>query len=144
MIREGKSAGKPAETTEKNQKDDKKDAKSDGKKEGDATGDATAPAIFFHKLPDIVVNLNDKGSKTHFLKLSASLEIPDKESLKLVVQMQPRVMDSFQLYLRELRKSDLEGSAGIYRLREELLMRVNKTVYPAKVNNILFNEMITQ
>ena len=33
----------------------------------------------------------------------------------------PRIVDNFQIYLRELRLEDLRGSAGIYRLREELL-----------------------
>ncbi len=115
-----------------------------GHGEGAAGEAPPVPGVVFYDLPDFVVNLNDKGSKTHFLKLSVTLELPDQEALKIVDQMRPRIMDSFQVYLRELRKSDLEGSAGIYRLREELLLRVNKTVFPAKVNDILFKEMITQ
>jgi flagellar FliL protein len=55
-----------------------------------------------------------------------------------------RVLDAFQVYLRELRRSDLEGSAGIYRLREELQRRVNLAVYPASVENILFKEILIQ
>ena len=56
----------------------------------------------------------------------------------------PRVIDNFQTYLRELRVDDLNGSAGLYRLREELLTRVNVAVQPAKVNAILFKEMLIQ
>jgi flagellar FliL protein len=56
----------------------------------------------------------------------------------------PRVEDSLQVYVRELRASDLEGSAGIYRLREELLRRVNYAVYPVKVDAVLFKEFIVQ
>ena len=61
--------------------------------------------------------------------------------------IQPRlakVMDAFQVYLRELRKSDLDGSAGIYRLKEELLRRVNVAIAPAQVENILFKEILVQ
>ena len=115
-------------------------------KEGKAAkgADGKATGVVFYDLPDFVVNLNDKGSKTRFLKLSVTLELPNGEAMEQIDKMRPRIMDSFQVYLRELRKSDLEGSAGLYRLREELLLRVNKTVYPAKVNDILFKELITQ
>jgi flagellar FliL protein len=53
-------------------------------------------------------------------------------------------VDAFQVYLRELRKSDLEGSAGIYRLKEELQRRVNVAIYPAQVESILFKEILVQ
>ena len=42
-----------------------------------------------------------------------------------ITPVMPRVMDAFQTYLRELRPSDLDGSAGLYRLKEELTRRVN-------------------
>jgi flagellar FliL protein len=56
----------------------------------------------------------------------------------------PRIMDNFQVYLRELRIEDLKGSAGMYRLREELLVRVNAAAAPAKVRDVLFKEMLVQ
>ena len=56
----------------------------------------------------------------------------------------PRVLDMFQLYLRELRSTDLDGSAGIFRLKEELLRRVNIEVHPHKVKRVLFKEIIIQ
>ena len=54
------------------------------------------------------------------------------------------MVDNFQVYLRELRVEDLRGSAGIYRLREELLARVNSAVRPTKVKDVLFKEMLVQ
>jgi flagellar protein FliL len=56
----------------------------------------------------------------------------------------PRIIDNFQVYLRELRVEDLKGSGGMYRLREELLLRVNAAVAPAKINDVLFKEMLVQ
>ncbi len=56
----------------------------------------------------------------------------------------PRIVDNFQIYLRELRIEDLRGSDGIYRLREELLARVNAAVAPVKVTDVLFKEMLVQ
>ena len=56
----------------------------------------------------------------------------------------PRIIDNFQVYLRELRIEDLQGSAGLYRLREELLTRVSVAAAPAKVHDVLFKEMLIQ
>ena len=53
-----------------------------------------------------------------------------------------RQIDAFQVYLRELRVEDLEGSEGIYRLREELHSQINAAIAPARVNNVLFGEMM--
>ena len=61
-----------------------------------------------------------------------------------IEEMMPRIVDNFQVYLRELRVEDLKGSAGMYRLREELLKRVNVAVAPVKVNDVLFKEMLVQ
>ncbi len=46
----------------------------------------------------------------------------------------PRVTDLFQTYLRELRPIDLNGSAGLFRLKEELTRRVNVAVAPNAVD----------
>jgi len=56
----------------------------------------------------------------------------------------PRVTDIFQTYLRELRPSDLNGSAGLFRLKEELTRRVNAAVAPVKVSAVLFKEIVVQ
>ena len=48
------------------------------------------------------------------------------------------------MYLRELRAQDLSGSAGLFRLKEELLVRLNTSVAPAEVKDVLFREMLVQ
>jgi flagellar protein FliL len=58
--------------------------------------------------------------------------------------MMPRVLDTFQVFMRELRPQDLEGSAGLYRLKEELTRRVNVAVFPARVEAVLFKELMVQ
>jgi len=98
----------------------------------------------FHDLPEILVNLNTGGRKSSFLKIKVALELANANDLPHVEKFMPRVLDNFQVYLRELRIEDLKGSAGMYRLREELLARVNAAVAPAKVNDVLFKEMLVQ
>lgn len=100
-------------------------------------------AVFFD-LPEILVNLNTAGRKPTFLKMQVSLEITRESDVARLRILSPRIMDNFQVYLRELRIEDLRGSAGIYRLREELLARVSASVHPIKVNDILFKEMLIQ
>jgi flagellar FliL protein len=105
---------------------------------------APPPAAVFFDLPDLLVNLNTTGRKASFLKLSVSLELEHAEDLPKVQAVMPRIIDNFQVYLRELRVEDLRGSGGIYRLREELLARVNTAAAPVKVADVLFKEMLVQ
>jgi flagellar FliL protein len=39
---------------------------------------------------------------------------------------------------------EVRGSAGTYRLREELIARANAAVAPARVVDVLFTEMLVQ
>ena len=105
---------------------------------------AAAPVAVFFDLPDLLVNLNTTGRKASFLKLSVSLELERSDDLARLQAVMPRIIDNFQVYLRELRVEDLRGSSGIYRLREELLTRVNTAVAPVKVRDVLFKEMLVQ
>lgn len=100
-------------------------------------------AVFF-PLEDLIVNINTGGRKSSFLKVRISLELEDVNDIKRIESVMPRILDNFQVYLRELRIEDLSGSAGMYRLREELLSRVNAAVAPVKVNDVLFKEMLVQ
>lgn len=105
---------------------------------------AEAREAVFYDLPEITVNLNTNGQAAEFLKLSIALEVKDQSMISTIEPRLPRVMDAFQVYLRELRRSDLEGSAGIFRLKEELQRRINLAVYPATVDNVLFKEILVQ
>ncbi|MCP5366035.1 MAG: flagellar basal body-associated FliL family protein [Hyphomicrobiales bacterium] len=98
----------------------------------------------FYDLPELLVNLNTGQRKSTFLKIRVSLELDSNKDIPGIERKLPRIMDNFQVYLRELRVEDLKGSAGIYRLREELLTRVAAAVAPAKVNDVLFKEMLVQ
>ncbi|MEE9318068.1 MAG: flagellar basal body-associated FliL family protein [Rhodospirillales bacterium] len=102
-----------------------------------------ADAIFF-PLEEMIVNLNTGGRKSTFLKIRVSLELEDAGDIPRIETVMPRILDNFQVYLRELRIEDLKGSAGMYRLREELLTRVNAAIAPAKVHDVLFKEMLVQ
>lgn len=110
--------------------------------EAEQAAEAAVPV--FYVLPDVVVNLNTRGSRPTYLKLRAELELTSADDIQRIEQRLPRITDSFQVYLRELRLDDIQGSAGTYRIREELLRRVSAAVAPAEVNDVLFAEMFIQ
>lgn len=103
-----------------------------------------APQTVFFDLPQMLVNLNTGGKKNNYLKIAISLELSSQEDSVALQSLLPRVVDNFQVYLRELRVEDLRGSAGVQRLREELLLRVNNAVHPVVVRDVLFKEMLVQ
>lgn len=106
---------------------------------------AVANAAVFVDLPEVVVNLsNPGGERRQYLKISIVLELPDQKMIERIQPIMPRVMDAFQTYLRELRPSDLDGSAGLYRLKEELTRRINASISPGRINAVLFKEIIVQ
>ena len=107
-------------------------------------GHGAAGSVVYLDLPEILVNLNTAGRKQSYLKILVSLELQKPEDIPRVEAVMNRIMDTLNVYLRELRIDDLKGSAGMYRVHEELLMRVSTAVAPAQVNDVLFREMLVQ
>ena len=99
----------------------------------------------FVEMPEVLVNLSSVGNgRAHYLKAKIVLEVTDQKIAEEIKPVLPRVLDSFQTYLREMRSSDLEGSAGLYRVRDELTRRVNLAVAPSRINAVLFKEIVVQ
>lgn len=98
----------------------------------------------FYDMPELLVNLNNADRRSTFLKIRVSLELASAQDVPKIEAVIPRIIDNFQVYLRELRVEDLKGSAGMYRLREELMTRVGAASAPARVNDVLFKEMLIQ
>lgn len=100
--------------------------------------------VVFIDLPEMLINLNSPGNQVSFLKLTVSIEVKDPEVALRLEELMPRVIDNFQVFLRELRVEDLTGARGTYRIKEELLARVNAAVAPARVEDVLFKELLVQ
>lgn len=110
-----------------------------------AAANQVKPPVFMD-MPEVLVNLSSAGGsdRTQYLKVKVVLELPNKELSAQIEPVMPRLMDTFQTYLRELRPTDLDGSAGLYRLKEELTRRVNAAIAPARINAVLFKEIVIQ
>lgn len=105
---------------------------------------APKPPVFI-EVPDMLVNLaGQPGDKLQYLKLKIVLEVKEEKQVEQIKPAIPRVTDLFQGYMRELRPGDLNGSVGMFRLKEELTRRVNAAIAPNQVNAVLFKEIVVQ
>ena len=115
----------------------------DDEHHADAAPPPKPPA--FIDVPDMMVNLaGAPGERVQYLKLKIVLELKEEKQIEAIKPTMPRITDIFQTYVRELRSSDLNGSAGIFRLKEELTKRVNAAVAPIQVGAVLFKEVVIQ
>jgi flagellar FliL protein len=111
---------------------------------GGEHGAPSAKAPVFVDLPEMTVNLSALDGRATFLKVKVALEVADSDVVAKINPVLPRVLDAFQVYLRELRASDLDGSAGLFRVKEDLQKRINIAIYPGRVDAVLFREIIIQ
>jgi flagellar FliL protein len=100
--------------------------------------------VVFVALPEMLVNITGPDGRPAYLKLKLTLEAPDEAAVTALTEHVPRVSDQFNGFLREMRTDDLAGSAGAYRLRLELLRRVNLVIAPQQINAVLIEEMLVQ
>ena len=125
-------------------------AEGHGDAHGDGHGGAAAPAParaaapVFLDMPEVMTNLNAPGRRAAFIRLRSKLELSKPEDVAVVQAAMPRLLDLFQTYLREVRPEELRGSIGTHRLREELIARASLAAAPARVNDVLFTEMLVQ
>ncbi len=112
--------------------------------EAKAAEEAANAAPAYYEMPAIVVNLTSTGRRPAYVKVRVQLLLAKEEERPKIEENQPRIVDSFQTYLRELTMEELQGSGGLLRLREELLVRVNAAVAPAIVKDVLFQEILPQ
>jgi flagellar protein FliL len=111
----------------------------------DEHGNPIEAKITYYQMPDFLINLSSASNQTSFIKMKVTLKLPSEKDQEIVTQRLPEIQNEFNTYLRDLRSSDLAGSAGMYRLQEELLARANRILAPeARVDKILFTEILIQ
>lgn len=113
-------------------------------KSGEHSAEEASNLPQFIDLPEMTINLVSATGKAQFLRVRVTLEVADAETTKQIQPVMPRILDVFQVYMRELRVDDIEGSAGVQRLKEELTKRVNQVVTPVHVDGVLFKDMLVQ
>lgn len=100
--------------------------------------------VLYYPLPEMLVNITTGDGRPVYLKLRLTVEVHSQETIDILEPALPRILDQFQSFLRELRVDDIAGSAGAYRLRLELLRRVNLAIAPAEADAVLIEDMLVQ
>lgn len=115
-----------------------------GEEEAEVQQAGPVQAAVFIDLPRMTVNLATTGNQRALLQLAMSVEVANEQMRPAVEAVLPRVIDAFQIFLRDLRVEDLAGTRGTYRLKEEMLTRANAALAPMRIEDVLFREMLVQ
>ncbi len=137
--------GKPPEKGADAHEEAKKPEKGgETKGDKDDKGVAAVSLGMYYQVPELMANLSTSAKKPVYLKMTISLQMA-KESDRAQLDIRvPLLIDGFQNYLRELSAEDLSGSMGIYRLREELLIRASTIALPIEIKDVLFKEVLVR
>jgi flagellar FliL protein len=99
----------------------------------------------YYAMPKMVVNLaGTEGQRSPYMELELSLEATNGAVFNRIPELMPRLKDQLNAFLRELRVEDLNGSAGTFTLRRELLKRFNLVLDPKKIDAVLIEGMLIQ
>ncbi len=114
--------------------------------EAEAGAEAEAPPAesVFVEAPAMVVNLRSADGAPRLVKLTVSLVPTRPDEAEALKARLPLVIDGFQPFLRELRPEDLAGSAAVFRIKEELLLRANAAAGAGSVRDVLILDLIQQ
>ncbi len=113
----------------------------DSEESGEGAGHEAAAPL---DVPPMLVNLRSADSAPHFLKVHVMLVPGAKSNVEALKTDLPVLLDAYQPFLRELRPEDLSGSAAVFRIKEELLIRARTTIGADKVKDVLVQDLVQQ
>lgn len=134
----GKSAPAAEEQAPEAASEEGHGAAGEGKDGGEGKGEK------FIDVPPLVVNLRSPDGAARFLKLHFMLVPGPKGNEATIKEQLPVILDSYQPFLRELRPEDLAGSAAVFRLKEELMLRTTRALGPGVVKDVLIQDLVQQ
>ena len=102
------------------------------------------PAASLVDVPAMVLNLRTASGEQRYLKLRFMLVAKDAAGAEALKARLPAVIDAYQPFLRELRPEDIAGSAAVFRIKEEMLLRAADVVGKDAVKDILIQDLVQQ
>ncbi|MFA6123699.1 flagellar basal body-associated FliL family protein [Sphingomonas sp.] len=106
-------------------------------------GEGSEEGAKFVDIPAMVVNIRSPDGAAHFLKVHVML-VPGTMKEEEIKEGLPLVLDAYQPFLRELRPEDLAGSAAVFRVKEELLVRTVAALGEGSVKDVLIQDLVQQ
>lgn len=110
--------------------------------EGEGEGkDGELPLV---DVPPMIVNLRTTNGEPRYLKIRFMLEAKSAEKTEKLKAKLPLIIDSYQPFLRELRPEDISGSAAVFRIKEEMLIRASEAAGKGMVKDVLIQDLVQQ
>ena len=100
--------------------------------------DSDEGATVFYDLPEVTVDVKGRD-RNHKLRLKLNIELSGVDDMMVVQAMTPRLTNAVLSHIVELYVEEIEGSTGLYWLKEELLYRFNLVASPVKIKNLNFS-----
>lgn len=88
--------------------------------------------------------LSDDPRSRHFIKIKVALELAQQTDVAKVNELMPRLQDDWGGLLRQMRVTDVQGSANLHRLKENLLRRALQSLEPVEVKAVYIRELLVQ
>ncbi|PNU01870.1 flagellar basal body protein FliL [Novosphingobium guangzhouense] len=110
--------------------------------EGHGAADADPTASYIEVAP-MMVNLRGGGAQAKFVKVRF-IVVAAEGKTDAVKGRIPVILDALQPFLRELRPEDLNGSAAVFRIKEEMIRRSTAALGKGMVRDILIQDLIQQ
>ena len=98
----------------------------------------------FAKLSEIIADLRAPRGVTSFIRLKVSLQVATREEKSWIKNVEPRIVDAVQLYLRQQTRAAFTGDEGTLKARAELLAVINQAAKPVKIQGIYFKEFLVR
>ncbi|MDP2193958.1 MAG: flagellar basal body-associated FliL family protein, partial [Alphaproteobacteria bacterium] len=96
--------------------------------------------VTYLPMPEIKVNLKATNGSPKVLTATFVLALADENMRNSVNHLLPEIENQFNTFLREMTAKDLEGIAGIDRITREMLMRINRSITPFQILDVLVNK----
>ncbi|MBF7012891.1 flagellar basal body-associated FliL family protein [Novosphingobium sp. HR1a] len=119
-------------------------APEEGSEGGEGHGAADAdPSASYIEVAPMMVNLRGGGAQAKFVKLRFVVVAAEGKTDAVKARL-PVILDALQPFLRELRPDDLNGSAAVFRIKEEMIRRSTEALGKGMVRDILIQDLIQQ
>lgn len=134
--------GEQAKDAHAETEEEEEEAEEEESAEGESEGkDGELPLV---DVPPMIVNLRTTNGEPRYLKIRFMLEAKSAEKAEKLKAKLPLIIDSYQPFLRELRPEDISGSAAVFRIKEEMLIRATEAAGKSMVKDVLIQDLVQQ
>lgn len=97
-----------------------------------------------HQVGEFTVNLMvPQGFSPRFVRTGLVVEVSDKKCISELARRDPQIRDAVISILRTKTQEDIQGAAGMERLRRELTAAISDLV-EGDIANVYFTELVVQ